>query len=351
MKKLTFIIHLILFVLLFTSCKKDNHLLLAKTNSSPQPVSTATYSSVDDFYNKNGVPIQSFTIDAAIGGSYTSPQGSVINIPPNAFVSLSGAPVTGIVTVLFKDIYKKSDMLLTHRTTNFWTTAMSGSPLKSSGEFSLKAMQGNSVIEIAAGRKLTVSLPSINTGGIDTSNKQMPYIYGVPWNCGLPLGGMPQIGCSFSSWNSTTVDTISVSGNNYDYNLYKFSDTATDTNNCGFWFNGDNSSFFSSYLQTGLSIAANDTVYKYNTQVFLIFKGISTVVQINNFWNALQPQVFFYGYAPIGLQCTIVAFGIRNGNLYSYFSPLTTITANQSINFSLHPTNTSAFIAQLQTLN
>ena len=86
-----------------------------------------------DFFEKNGVQMQTHTIDATAGGTFTSPQGTVVTIPANAFVTGGGAPITGNVNIEFKDIYKKSDMLLSNMSTQTAT-----GPLKSAGEFFIK---------------------------------------------------------------------------------------------------------------------------------------------------------------------------------------------------------------------
>jgi hypothetical protein len=59
---------------------------------------------------------------------------------------------------------------------------------------------------------------------------------------------------------------------------------------------------------------------------------------------------FPYMYAPVGLSCTIVAVGVKDGNVYSSFTPIT-IGANQSVHFTLNQTTADAFKAQLTGLN
>src|SRR4249919_1283250 len=99
--------NLILFscIVLFISCSKDKTYNAGNGNADH-------YTSMQDFYNDNGVKPQFFTVNAASGGSFTSLKGSVVTIPSYAFINSSGDTITGNVTIEFKDIYTKSDMLL-----------------------------------------------------------------------------------------------------------------------------------------------------------------------------------------------------------------------------------------------
>jgi hypothetical protein len=59
---------------------------------------------------------------------------------------------------------------------------------------------------------------------------------------------------------------------------------------------------------------------------------------------------FPYQFAPLGLDCTIVAVGVKDKKLYSAFVPIT-IGNNQTVKFSLNQTTTDDFKAQLNLLN
>ena len=78
--------------------------------------------------------------------------------------------------------------------------------------------------------------------------------------------------------------------------------------------------------------------------IFII--EIASMVHVYN----VGYENFRYYYAPQGLQCTVVAIGVKGGKLYSAFVPIT-IGTNQTVPFTLSPTTTSTFTTQLQTLN
>lgn len=61
-------------------------------------------------------------------------------------------------------------------------------------------------------------------------------------------------------------------------------------------------------------------------------------------------NAFPYNYAPVGLPCTVVAIGVKDGKVYSSFTPIT-ISANQTVSFSMSETTTADFKSQLAALN
>ena len=311
MKALINLIGIILIVS-FISCKNDHFSI------------TDNYSSVTDFFEKNSVPVSTYIVEAGSGGSFTTAQGSTVIIPANAFVFASNTTVTGKVTIQFKDIYKKSDMLLS----NMPAETTYGYPLKSGGEFFIKALSNNSAVDLASGKKITVTQPTKLSGGLDTLNKQIPF---VMVNDSVGRG-----------WETTPADSIINSTQSYVFKLYQFGSPVDS----GTWCNSDNTSYFSAYTLTNLILHPNDSVNEYATTVFLVFSKLSSMVHVYyDFYSA-----FPYSYAPQGLSCTLVALGVKNGTLYSSFVPITK-TANETVSFTLSKTNTNDFKNQLKALD
>ncbi len=148
-----------------------------KKNEAPQPQTQTVvnksvpnndnYSSLADFFAKNGPQMQTYTINGATGGSFTTPQGTVVTIPANAFYNNLWQIVTGPVTITFKDIYKKSDMLLS----NITTVTTNETPLVSGGEFYIQATAAGSPLQLA--NQLTITQP---LNGAPPDPNMMPYI-------------------------------------------------------------------------------------------------------------------------------------------------------------------------------
>lgn len=296
-------------------CKKDAN---APPATSTQNNTTDNYSSMSDFFAVNGVSLQTYTVDASSGGSFTTSQGTAVTIPANSFYTQQWQSVTGQVSISFKDIYKKSDMLLSNMPTN----THPGVPLKSGGEFYIKATQGGQSLNFAG--TITVKQP-LGSFPIDSNMRSF-------FKPGDSLGWIV----------SDTFGYVEPALADYVFSLYKF----TSPIDSGTWCNSDNSYYFSAYPQTLLTLQESDDPATYDTYVFLVFKNIDAMVHVYNG----NGYAFPYYYAPVGLQCTVVAVGIKDGKVYSSFTPIT-ISANQTVTFSMNPTTTADFKSQLAALN
>jgi len=310
-----------MLILLSTACKKEDD-----NDNVAQPSITDNYSSMEDFYEKNGVGLQTYTINAVAGGSFTTPKGTTVQIPANAFSTVGGTSVTGNVIIEFKDIYKKSDMLLSDKPT---ITAW-GTPLKSAGEFFIKAVQNNEPLKIAELKKIDVLQPAEN--GIADDTAMAAFVQVID-----SLPGVPFI------WSPAWYDTVSIIATNYVFSLYTFS-TPEDS---GTWCNSDNETYFSSYPVTELTLHGLDDADSVETDVFLVFSGVNSMVHVYRDWGTNN---FIYHYAPTGLSCTVVAIGVKDGKLQSSFTPIT-ISSNQVVDFTLSETTTTDFKAELNALN
>jgi hypothetical protein len=312
MKKTIFLLGTAI-ALMGISCKKNTEPIPEET---PNPVTpTENYSSLADFYSKNGAPVETFTVNSANGGSFISQKSTTVVIPANAFQT------NGIVTVKFRDIYSKSDMLLSNKPTNCWYYA----PLVSAGEFFIKATINNSPAQLTGSVGINIFQPL--NGPVDTAMKA--------------FGAVGDSTGNFAwGWNSqySVISTAS----NYIFSMYQFS-APVDS---GSWCNSDNPTFFGTVPQTTLT--ANPTQTGYSPDVFLVFSGVKSMIHVYKTWGSSTS--FPYNYAPVGYQCTLVAIGVKDGKLYSSFTPIT-ISNNQTVNFTMSETTTEAFKTSLNALN
>jgi len=318
------------------SCKKDTITKTPASSTSPVPITN--WAAMQAFFSSNNIVTQTYVVNASAGGSFTSPQGTTITIPANIFLTQANVPVTGNVTIQFKDAYKKSDIFFA----NMLTQLSNDAPFKSGGEFFIKAIQNNEGLILAPGKKIDVSQSASLTGGINTSLQQQAFIGKdsliYPTNCTI----CPDYIINDPIWSVANIDSAKTVAQNYIFSLHQFNSPVDS----GSWCTTGNASFFASYPQTTLNLTAQDSVSTYSTQVFLVFKNQTTVVQV----GAYGYENFKYTNAPQGLQCTIVALGFKNGNTYSAFVPIT-IGANQTVPFTLSQTTTSAFVTQLRALD
>ena len=311
----------ILALITIASCKKD------LPNADGNPSSTGGYSSMSDFISRNGVPTQIFLIDAQAGGSFTTPQGTVVTVPANAFVTANNQPVSGNVIIEFKNIYKKSDMLLS----NMPTMLPNGTPLKSGGEFYFNAIWHSQPLIMASGKQINVKQP----------------VVGVPDPGMRAFSLQPATGWALNPSDTVSTDSAS-SGSSYVYTMNQL-DSANylvQSSTGGNWSNSDNASFFSAY--TLASVAINTHLYTVpSTTVYLVFHTVNSVIYVHknpNGTNFLDPNT------PIGLPFTVVAMSLKNGTLYASFTPMT-ISSNMSLNTGLAPMTVDAFKTQLNALN
>lgn len=309
MRKTIFILIVITCCFLF-SCKKKSNDPPSELTSTP--IQENSYSSLTDFYTKNGVTMETFTLNSATGGSFVSQKSTTIIIPPNAFQT------NGIATIEFKDIYSKSDMLLSNKPTNSYNNA----PLISGGEFYIKASINNLATQLTGSVGIDVLQP-LNSPQ-DTSMKAFNALADSAGNF---------------VWNLNPINTVLSTATHYIFSLYQFSNPLSS----GSWCNSDSPSFYN-VPQTTLT--AQTSQIGYSPDIFLVFTDVKSMIHV----YSNSENTFPYIYAPIGYKCTVVAIGLKDGKLYSSFTPIT-ISNNQTINFTLSETTTENFKTTLSALN
>lgn len=149
MKKVLFILP-VLALLYMASCKKDD---VDPVNGNP--LNTVTYSTAQDYLNAKNVPLQSFTVNASSGGSFTGAKGTEVIIAPNTFIHYDGSPVAGSVQVQLKEVFSARDMIFS----GVYPVSY-GSILKSGGEFFLQASQDGIPVDVQAGQLVEVNMPA-----------------------------------------------------------------------------------------------------------------------------------------------------------------------------------------------
>ncbi len=314
-QKIYYTIALLFAVSAFAGCQKG----LGVLNEDKK------YASLQDVYAKNGVPVQNFSIPLEAVTIFTTVAGTKVTVPASAFEDADGNTITGTANIEFREIYKKSDMLLSGMPTMY-----KGRPLKSGGEFFIRAKQGDKPLQLKANKKITIEQPFAATGVADPA--MAPFVGN---NDSAAVNWQPAL------LDSARIDTLGFTVSGYVFSLYQFAYPLAN----GTWCNSDNSSYFDGYTQTMLTVSTTDTGFS-TIDVFLVFTDINCMVHVYSGGPGMYP----YPYAPLGLKCTVVAAGVKGGNLYSSFTP-TTISDNQTVPFSLLLTTLEDFEAQLEGLN
>lgn len=99
------------------------------------------------FEDNRVAALQTFTIDAAAGGTVTGSQGTRVTFAPNAF-GIEGTPVSGDVQVELIEVYDRAGMVTVRRPTNGEHGDGSVEALKSAGQFFINAVQGGADLDV-----------------------------------------------------------------------------------------------------------------------------------------------------------------------------------------------------------
>lgn len=143
-----------LLFLVFISCQNIEE----QTTTNEQVVSIID-SVIKPPIGDVSVPVINFSINVEKGGEFALSNGSKIVIPKNAFVSLDGNLLSGLVNLTFQEFHSLSDVLL------------SGIPMKydsagveydftSAGMFTVTGEQNNNKIKIAPSKSIQIAIAS-----------------------------------------------------------------------------------------------------------------------------------------------------------------------------------------------
>ncbi len=186
------------FALLFGSCKKKD----TNDNTASTSQLDADVALIKGFFDENRKKSESFSLDAAIGGTIVTDDGTRINFSPNSFQDGNGNQVTGNVDIQVVEFNQPSEMVLGNKP----TVSENGEILISAGEFFVTATSGGSLLQVRP-QSTTVIIP------VDTVNGRID---------------------DMRIWSGDTVMMASLSG--YDYqNVYQTVPVAYNMNPGVLW--------------------------------------------------------------------------------------------------------------------
>ena len=203
------------------------------------------------------------------------------------------------------------------------TTTLDEKPLKSGGMFFIKALSNDQPVDMAPGAKIVVEQPL----GDERPDSLME--------------AMVQVQQEKNGWTTSPIDQVQATATSYIFSLYQFSSPISE----GTWCNSDNPYFWNG-PKTLLTLDPQDDPMVYNPDMFLVFKDVTTMIHVYN-----DGTNFPYRYAPLGYECTAVAVGTKDGELYSSFTTINIDTDSLVVPFTLSLTTTNNFKAELNALN
>lgn len=240
--------------------------------------------SVEDFYKKNRTTEQTFTLSSTNGGVKTTSAGNKVYIPENAFVTKTGTPVTGDVSISVKEYLTVYDMIM-----NNMPTMADGVPLESGGEFKISATKNNQELELASGKFVRIQMAKgSSNNGMQVFNGTEDTQGNVNWTLNQTPG------------NIVVGDSTLFAGSSL------FS-SSMGWLNCDKFYNEPTVSF----RANPVNAPSGDSI-----NVFVHLTGKNTIVKMN--WTRGLP--YFESDKLLAVPSTFVGISVRNGKFYAGFA-------------------------------
>ncbi len=316
-------------LLSITACNKDD-------DGGGMPASDHSLAIVDQ---ARVAATQSFSLNAAQGGSIIGSHGTIINVLPHAFVDHDGNPVTGTVDVELIEAMVPGDMVRL----NMQTVAIGGNGekmlLQSGGELRLRAEQNGEQVTVAPGAAI-IHVP------VDQPDPLMRRFVGAEDENGNVLweddGELGLDSMVFAG------DTVGGGGGWVEGNYYGTPWPAQSPG--GTWpdygyINCDNT-LPPGGDSTDVTIIVPAEFANWGCTVWIVLPDIDCMVYMEG-WNSNVVRAGFP--LRIGLQGTIVAFSEMGGQYRSSFTPIT-ITDDHQQTITLQPTTLTAYQTALDGL-
>ncbi len=317
--------------LLTTSCKKNETVTPEEETPIVTQPTTIDNSKVKALLTNFAKPLQSFNINASTYNTITLLNGTKITTYPNAFLTQSGAVVTGVVVIEAKDVLTKKDMIL-----NNALPVSNGELLVSGGEVYFNATQNGQKLKINPSSSVIIKVPAGNSPS--TQMKEF-YAQGTAELSNTNLNWLTVNDTITPVFDSTAVGTGTVlpgGGGNYYYNF--------DSDSIG-WTNCD---YFSSFAgaKTTCTVNLTSNFDNSNSTVFISKNGVNTLARLNSSYSSIsQAFVSYQNSIPVGSMYTIIAISF-DGTNYFYASQAITMTVDMVITM---PALTQMTKAQIET--
>lgn len=260
---------------------------------------------------------QTFSITAAHPSAITGHKGTRVDFPANAFVTKSGAPVSGAVNIELKEIYEVWEMVLHNKFTQVNLT-----PIESGGQFYLRATQNGQELKLAPNVTLTAALPTQNAlPGMEVFNGSK-----------LDTGGRSIFSWSLPPNTTNNRVTTALDSAGLERYIMKFDSVG--------WINCDR---FINEPQHLVQVRITNYLPNEGASVLMHFTGMKSVTRM---WGGNE---LYKVYAP-ERSVTLVALTSRNGELYAAFLPVQ-LKEGITPSLTLAPMSEAEFGQKLRSLN
>jgi len=253
-------------LLAFTSCKKGD---------GQNTAVNGPYTSLSDVYGKLAPTPKTTSISVSSGGTVTASGGTRYVFPPNAFVTSTGASVTGSVQVVVNDWLNRADMIF-----GKVIPISNGNSLESGGQAYVSVTQNGQEVFMKPGSRYEMKLPQFGktVSGMDLfrGKEVIDATNTVQWRA---------LDSNFGGYLVYNGDTISM-----------FSDSMG-------YYNADR--FMSSPNYQSFTVNASDASIQSMT-AFALYDNV------RGMWSFTMPSAEHIPNIPVH----IVVMGIKNGDFY-----------------------------------
>ena len=317
----TLLLTSIVAAITFAGCKKED--TPEPTPPTPNPVAPSI-ASLNAFFTDNGAQSQFFTINSASTQTITGNRGTIVGFNANTFVTMSGAPVTGNVTIELKEIYDKKNMLLSNMPTN--AELYPGGPkepLISAGEFYVHATQGSAELKLGPGQTFSVFLPSATT-----PNPQMTL-----------FDGAAELDTALWTPNVDSSTSIVLPSPPAPQGYFATCDSLD-------WGNAD--CFLNSPNYTNITMNISGTFDPQEIKAFVWYDNVNVLWSC---WDAFNATAGTYSdnHVASGLPAHLIVISVKDGVLYTAILGVTTST-NGVYNLTMTQSDETTFTNALTAL-
>ncbi len=276
---------------------------------------------IEKLFNQTQKPSQVFIINAQQENTLKATDGTIIKIAPNSFIDKNGDVVKGDVEFEVKEMYNKSDMILSNA-----HTVSNDMVLKSGGELFLGAERNGQPLTLANNKPIAIEMPAESNG------EPMQLFNGKPDR-------------NTVNWNVANNNEVSPVRNPNSSTGYSYNFSANNMN----WLNCDK--FMPRSGNTKMSVRMDKQFDTTNTAVFIVYRDQNSVTKFDGFstydgsTRMLPEQSMFdtkWYSVPTGTNVTIVAISEIKGQYYSSIQN-TVIQKDQVMDIMMYPTTLEDF--------
>lgn len=317
------VIFMILVLCFAISCKKK---VQEPTEELPITMFSASKTNIQSMFNQLSTPVETFTVDMAVGTYYTCRNKTRLYIAPYSFLNPDRSVTEGIVTIQTKDIRSKKDIILNNAFT------VSGEKFMiSEGALYFDAKQNGKRLKPNPDHHSIISVP---VTGTYNNRLELFYATGLSSLSNTGISWIPNHSCMtpFSSSDNYSYRISDADPNPYNISLVD----SIRWFNCAYFYD-------SPCFDTRCSVRTTGIADKSNTVVFISLDGIPTVSRL---YPGPASEFFSADYSlPVGVHCTIGAICF-DGTNYHYASKQVTIANDMVIDL---PPLVKSSKAQIET--